>query len=142
MSHSIFDYTITVTRKNRYLIVSCPEFGFQIAAESVGIDGLSPQAIGASVLTAFARIRSRLHEMELRRESPPLPLSRRRLSLLRRPDLLSSREAARALGISAATLRKLVTRGHLRVQRTPGGHLRFSLEVLEDYLTEGPRKPS
>jgi excisionase family DNA binding protein len=131
---SIFDYTITVTRKNRYLIVSCPEFGFKIASEPLGLDGLSPLAIGSSVLGAFEKIRARLHELDLRRESPPLPLSRRRISRLNRDELLSSREAARALGVSGKTLRKMVKQGLLRVHRTPGGHLRFSLDSLGDYL--------
>lgn len=66
--------------------------------------------------------------------------------------LLRAKEAARYLGISVATLRRMEKSGVLSPYRTLGGHRRYSIEMLEEYLensrthtslgraqTEGPR---
>jgi excisionase family DNA binding protein len=45
-------------------------------------------------------------------------------------EYLSSREAAKVLGVSTATLRKMVKTGALRAEHTPGGHLRFAIDSL------------
>ena len=48
--------------------------------------------------------------------------------------LLNAREAARHLGISLPTLARIEKRGDLSPYRTPGGHRRYSIEMLEEYL--------
>jgi excisionase family DNA binding protein len=48
--------------------------------------------------------------------------------------LLNSRQAARYLGISLNTLYRMEKGGLLRPFRTPGGHRRYPVEMLDTYL--------
>jgi len=48
--------------------------------------------------------------------------------------LLGAREAAEHLGVSLATLGRIEKEGELSPFRTPGGHRRYSLEMLNEYL--------
>ncbi len=48
--------------------------------------------------------------------------------------LLTSKEAAAYLRVSPFTLRKMEQMGLIRPYRTPGGHRRYSLAMLNEYL--------
>ena len=48
--------------------------------------------------------------------------------------LLRAKEAAQYLGISVLTLRRMEKNGVLSPYRTLGGHRRYSIEMLEEYL--------
>jgi excisionase family DNA binding protein len=48
--------------------------------------------------------------------------------------LLTAREASAYLGISLNTLNRIEKRGLLLPFRTPGGHRRYDLRMLDDYL--------
>jgi len=50
--------------------------------------------------------------------------------------LLNTREAADYLGISKNTLYRMERDGYLFPYRTPGGHRRYHIEMLEAYLEE------
>jgi excisionase family DNA binding protein len=134
---SPFDYTVTITRKNRYLVVSSPEFGLQIAANCVDLArAFAPgestaEAIGRAVLGVLTGINQKLHELQRHGEPPPAP--HRGRGLLGR-GILPARQAAAVLGIDRSTLRKLAYSGAIRSERTPGGHLRFTLDDLADYV--------
>jgi excisionase family DNA binding protein len=47
---------------------------------------------------------------------------------------MTARQAAEYLGVSLVTLRKMEKEGQLVPFRTPGGHRRYSLEMLEEYV--------
>jgi len=49
-------------------------------------------------------------------------------------SLLTAKEAAQYLRISLLTLSKIEKDGNLIPFRTPGGHRRYSIEMLNDYL--------
>jgi excisionase family DNA binding protein len=53
--------------------------------------------------------------------------------------LLRAGDAAEYLGVSIVTLRRMEKQGALAPYRTPGGHRRYSIQMLEDYL-EGSRR--
>lgn len=48
--------------------------------------------------------------------------------------LLTAREAARYLHISLFTLNKIEKQGRIVPFRTPGGHRRYNLAMLNEYL--------
>ncbi len=48
--------------------------------------------------------------------------------------ILTAREAAEYLRVSLYTLRKMEMEGLLTPFRTPGGHRRYSLQMLDEYL--------
>jgi excisionase family DNA binding protein len=54
--------------------------------------------------------------------------------------LLTAKEAAQYLRISLFTLRKIEQRGLIVPYRTPGGHRRYSVDMLNEYL-EASRIP-
>jgi putative resolvase len=56
--------------------------------------------------------------------------------------LLTAKEAADFLRISLFTLRKIEQKGLIVPYRTPGGHRRYSLEMLLKYLEESRILPS
>lgn len=47
---------------------------------------------------------------------------------------MTARQAAEYLGVSLVTLRKMEKGGELVPFRTPGGHRRYSFEILEEYV--------
>ena len=53
---------------------------------------------------------------------------------------MTARQAAEYLGVSLVTLRKMEKEAELVPFRTPGGHRRYSLEVLEEYI-QSKRRP-
>ncbi len=55
--------------------------------------------------------------------------------------VLKAREAAQYLRISLFTLHKIERQGMLTPFRTPGGHRRYSLEMLNQYLEENRFPP-
>lgn len=57
-----------------------------------------------------------------------------------RRRLLNAREAAEYLGISKNTLYRMEKDGHLVPFRTPGGHRRYKVDMLESYLENSRKK--
>lgn len=51
-----------------------------------------------------------------------------------RMQLMTAKEAARYLRVSMFTLSKIEREGGLAPYRTPGGHRRYSLPMLNEYL--------
>lgn len=56
--------------------------------------------------------------------------------------ILTAREAADYLGVSLATLNKIERRGELVPFRTPGGHRRYRVAMLDEYFERGRRAPA
>jgi len=50
--------------------------------------------------------------------------------------LMTAREAAEYLRISLLTLSKIEKQGGIVPFRTPGGHRRYSMKMIQDYLEE------
>jgi excisionase family DNA binding protein len=50
------------------------------------------------------------------------------------PRLMSVREAAHHLGVSAASLRKWSNQGLVQTYRTPGGQRRYSVDDLDEFI--------
>jgi len=57
-----------------------------------------------------------------------------------RMSLLTAKEAARYLRVSMFTLSKIEREGGLVPYRTPGGHRRYSLRMLNRYLNNSRPK--
>lgn len=62
------------------------------------------------------------------------------LLMAERDRMIGAKEAARYLGISLNTLYRMEKAGLLFPYRTPGGHRRYSLAMLDEYL-EQSRSP-
>lgn len=56
-----------------------------------------------------------------------------------RMNLMTAKEAARYLRVSMFTLSKIEREGVLVPYRTPGGHRRYSLQMLNKYLNNSRR---
>ncbi|HSJ53385.1 MAG TPA: helix-turn-helix domain-containing protein [Anaerolineae bacterium] len=55
--------------------------------------------------------------------------------------LLTAKEAAAYLRISLFTLRKIEQQGLIVPYRTPGGHRRYSIDMLNEYLENSRNYP-
>ncbi len=53
---------------------------------------------------------------------------------MKRKPLMTAKEAAKYLRVSEFTLGKMESKGDLEPFRTPGGHRRYNLEMLNKYL--------
>ena len=58
-----------------------------------------------------------------------------------RASLMTAKEAAKYLRVSMFTLGKIESNGRLAPYRTPGGHRRYSLRMLNRYLNNSRRAP-
>lgn len=67
--------------------------------------------------------------MKMIREYPTPPAQRL--------NLMTAREAANYLRVSLSTLHRMERRGALVPLRTPGGHKRYTIEMLNDCLALG-----
>lgn len=54
---------------------------------------------------------------------------------------LTVSEAAKYLGLSLPTLKKIEKEGNLVPFRTPGGHRRYTVEILDEYLASTREVP-
>ena len=54
--------------------------------------------------------------------------------------LMTAREAANYLRVSLSTLHRMERNGQLNPLRTPGGHRRYTLEMLNECLSHGSIK--
>jgi excisionase family DNA binding protein len=132
-NHSIFDYSITITRKHRYLVISCPAFGFELSSHALKLDRVDSFAIGDTVLRMFDRIHREFLKYDQLGVPPPKPFKSLGLHSSR---MISAGEAARVLGMSRSTLKKAVAAGQVFAEKTPGGHLRIHSGSLVSYLAE------
>ena len=57
-----------------------------------------------------------------------------------RMSLMTAKEAARYLRVSMFTLSKMESEGGLVPYRTPGGHRRYSVRMLNEYLEDSRRQ--
>jgi excisionase family DNA binding protein len=57
----------------------------------------------------------------------------------KRVSLMTAREAAKYLRVSQFTLGRIERKGGLIPYRTPGGHRRYSLRMLNRYLNNSRR---
>ena len=57
-----------------------------------------------------------------------------------RMSLMTAKEAARYLRVSMFTLSKIEGEGGLVPYRTPGGHRRYSLRMLNQYLNSSRKR--
>jgi excisionase family DNA binding protein len=60
----------------------------------------------------------------------------------RQERLVRAAEAAAYLGVSLVTLRRMEKQGVLSPYRTLGGHRRYSIQMLEEYLESSRRLPA
>ena len=58
---------------------------------------------------------------------------------MKRVSLMTAREAAKYLRVSQFTLDKIERSGGLIPYRTPGGHRRYSVRMLNQYLNNSRR---
>jgi excisionase family DNA binding protein len=57
-------------------------------------------------------------------------------------QVMTAKEAAGYLRVSLFTLRKIEQQGLIVPYRTPGGHRRYSLDMLNEYLERSRIPPS
>ncbi len=55
-------------------------------------------------------------------------------------SLLTAKEAAGYLHISLSTLYRMEQKGLITPKRTPGGHRRYSIEMLDECLASSPSR--
>jgi len=55
--------------------------------------------------------------------------------------ILTAKEAAEYLRVSLYTLKRMESEGGLIPFRTPGGHRRYSLKMLDEYLEKSRERP-
>ena len=55
-------------------------------------------------------------------------------------NIFSTRKIAQALGVSEASIKRWCDKGHMRFERTPGGHRRIPFDSVVSFLREGDHR--
>ena len=55
-------------------------------------------------------------------------------------NIFSTRKIAQALGVSEASIKRWCDKGHMRFERTPGGHRRIPFDSVISFLREGDHR--
>ena len=115
--------------------MSSPDFNIHIS-EALGAHSLTQERIGNAVVDVWRRIRQQLEDQ--RRQGIGSPEPKAPLSLRGREgqleESLGVKEAAQILGTSVDTLRRLIDRGEVKAEKTPGGHRRLTRSSVETFL--------
>lgn len=137
--HALLEYPVIIRQHMGYIVFSVPDLQINTVAESPTDGKLSSAYVtelartlaktwikGSERLTAFARagkaqpecstLHSLLAESEEQSFSPP--------------------EAAKLLGVSVNTVRRMVDRGTLRAIKSDGGHRKISESAIEKHLSQ------
>jgi len=138
---TVASYPLQIRVINSYLVIVSPEWNIQISAGSFLSNPLDESAIhvdsiGRAVLKVLIEVQRKLDEYQSQGKSLPCPQRGipSEINFQNRGNLMTIKEAASFLKISQGTLRRLSSKRIFKVKNTPGGHRRYSLQELENFI--------
>lgn len=141
---SVDEYSVQIKIFKDYMLVTSQEFPeIQISAGSLrappsSSEAVSALSIGRAVLRGFACLKEKMTEIERVRggegEESGSPFKPRHAPSIRSTRFLSIGKAARLLGVSPSSIRRMISQGVLRSEMTSGGHRRFDEREIFKFL--------
>jgi excisionase family DNA binding protein len=125
-------YPIVFKIIDGYLLASSLEFGITISKRFSEVR--QADEIGSLFLEVLKRIEKEIAKRHALQEPVPEPRKLKELIPSDDPPVMTIREVARLLRVSADTVRRLSDSGRLTSFNTPGGHRRFRLSHVKAFL--------
>jgi excisionase family DNA binding protein len=127
-------FTLRFKIVDQYMVVIADDVNFTVAAGSMaerprgGQPKLTTQTIGRAVLIALQHLtRGKGATTGQKRAGESIKTNRN--------DLLKIGDVAKKLGVSIGTVRNMTNSGALKSVQTPGGHRRYRVEDVQDYVS-------
>ena len=130
-----FDYPIVIRQRHGFLTITVPDLNI-IMAEEIPVTGklekhfLMKVARGVGLAWLETNKRIKRKQARLRKPSPTKNI----MGPLFKNKPINTPEAARILGVSENTLRRMVKRKQIPCVKTAKGHRRFSEAVLRKWV--------
>ena len=124
-------YPLVIQVIENYLTIYAPDFDYRVA------EPYRPHDIGQTemmILKVRREIASKLNLFSKDQTPLPSPSKGKQVFAVIDQDTLSTREVTRLLRVSEETVRRLATRGALKLHLTPGGHRRFLRTSVNEYI--------
>lgn len=130
-----FDYPIVIRQNMGFLTITVPDLNI-VMAEEIPITGKLQKnfliKVAKSVGLAWLKVDKQIKRKQarLRKPSP----TKRIMSPLFKNKPINTPEAARILGVSENTLRRMVKRKEISCVKTAKGHRRFTESTLKKWI--------
>lgn len=125
-------YSVLLRIINGYLVASSPEFGITVTKRFDEIRKM--EEAGKVYFDVLKKITEEVDRRKLKNERLPEP--RKALDLVPKgePPSLSVTDVAKILQVGPDTVRRLADNRKLKCSMTPGGHRRFKVSEIENYV--------
>lgn len=144
-----FEYPFVIKQVNEWISVSVPDLEITVADQvprDAKINKDYVTTINTLMLKAAKKVLERMTRLEEVGKQPSRPPSFIRQTLqITNKEQISTKLAAKYLGISEASLKRWEAQGVIRATKSRGGHRKFNLGELErvkEYIAKGVRPPT
>ena len=144
-----FEYPFVIKQVNEWLTVSVPDLEITVADQvprDAKINKDYVTTINTLMLKAAKKVLERMTRLEeIGKQSSKPPSFIRQTLQITNKEQISTKVAAKYLGISEASLKRWEDQGVIQATKTRGGHRKFNLGELErvkEYITMGVRPPT
>jgi len=137
--HQPLTYPIVIKQVLDSLVISCPDLDITLSVSiPEKLDKDFVYNVGRRIVDLWARTEEKLSNFDSAKMKPPTPSSIKGSVTLPRDHELTLPEAARQIGVSENTLRRMIKRGSIKSRFTDGGHRRISENEIREYLENLP----
>ncbi|GEM_PF-6688704 len=144
-----FEYPFVIKQVNEWISVSVPDLEITVADQVPRDTKITKDyvtKINTLMLKAAKKVLERMTRLEEvgKQSSKPPSFIRQTLQITNK-EHISTKVAAKYLGISEASLKRWETQGAIRAHKSRGGHRKFNLGELErvkEYIAKGVRPPT
>lgn len=127
-SHTPFDYPIVIRQQLGMITVSVPDLNI-VLAEDLSLGGKIDKGFLIKVAKALGKTWIKVHEEIEKKDANKIPKPSQTKEILSpkyKSKPLTASVAAKVLGVSVNTLRRMSDRGEIKTDYTAKGHRRFS----------------
>lgn len=127
-SHTPFDYPLVIRQQLGMITISVPDLNI-VVADQLSVGGGVDKGLLMRVAKAIGKTWIKVHvEIEKKdiNKIPKPSQTKEILSPKYKTKPLTISQAAKVLGVSVNTLRRMADRGEIKTELTPKGHRRFS----------------
>lgn len=126
--HTPFDYPLVIRQQLGMITISVPDLNI-VVADQLSVGGGIDKGLLMRVAKAIGRTWIKVHEEIEKKDINKIPRPSKTKEILSpkyKTKPLTASEAAKVLGVSVNTLRRMSDRGEIKTDYTACGHRRFS----------------
>jgi len=127
-SHTPFDYPLVIRQQLGMITISVPDLNI-VVAEDLSLGGKIDRGFLMKVAKSVGKVWIKAHEEILKKDANKIPRPSQTKEIFSpkyKSKPFNVSDAARVLGVSVNTLRRMADRGDIKTDYTACGHRRFS----------------